>query len=127
MDPVRQDDRDHALTQLRDAVGRGGIDLAEFEHRSAMLTSVATRTELDALVADLTMDQTSVQSSEPGQWREYAGEWRWWLAGALVLTAVWGFQGVTDGELDQFWPAVPLGVWAAVLLAILVIPADSDR
>lgn len=54
--------------------------------------------------------------------REYWGEWRWWIAGVVVLTAAWGLRGLWKDDLDRFWPVVPLGIWAAVLLVVPLLP-----
>ncbi len=59
-------------------------------------------------------------------WREWGEEWRWWLGVAVILTGVWGVVSLMDGELVPYWPLVPLGIWAAVLLASAIWPSDGE-
>ncbi|OLT03472.1 hypothetical protein BJF90_25555 [Pseudonocardia sp. CNS-004] len=44
-------------------------------------------------------------------------EWREWLGGAVIMIAIWGTTSLVSGSLHAFWPAIPLGIWAAVLVA----------
>jgi hypothetical protein len=48
-------------------------------------------------------------------------EWRWWLGGAVIMTAIWGVQAIRSGA-DFFWPVVPLGISAAILVAVAIWP-----
>ena len=48
---------------------------------------------------------------------DWALRWRYWLAGALVLCAIWGVEVLRKGDLIWPWPVVPLAIWAAVLVA----------
>ncbi len=114
---------DQALTRLRSAVDDGHLELGEYDRRSAELVHCKTSAQVAALVDDLPPDPRERDAAEL---REYVGEWRWWLAGVLVLTAVWGVNSLVDGELDRFWPAIPLGIWAAVLLALPLLPRKQD-
>jgi hypothetical protein len=36
------------------------------------------------------------------------------------MIAIWGTTSLVAGDLTPFWPAIPLGIWAAVLLAGLL-------
>lgn len=119
---MNDDDRDTAMNRLRDAVGRGQLDLTEFVRRSDEVVRATSADDLSAAVVNLPLDPAARDAAER---REYWGEWRWWLAGAIVLTAVWGFQGLGDGDFGRFWPVVPLGIWAAVLLALPLLPRDD--
>jgi hypothetical protein len=49
--------------------------------------------------------------------RKWLNEWREWLGGAVIMIAIWGTTSLVSGSLHAFWPAIPLGIWAAVLLA----------
>jgi hypothetical protein len=48
---------------------------------------------------------------------DWALRWRYWLAGALVLFAIWGVEVLRKGDLIRPWPVVPLAIWAVVLAA----------
>ena len=50
---VSDDERSHVLRLLERATGRGLIDLAEYQRRSAVVVRAATRAELNATVVDL--------------------------------------------------------------------------
>jgi hypothetical protein len=50
---VSDDERSHVLGLLEKATGRGLIDLAEYQRRSAVVIHAGTRAELNATVVDL--------------------------------------------------------------------------
>src|SRR4051812_6466682 len=50
---VSDDERSHVLGVLEKATGRGLIDLAEYQRRSAFVIAARTRAELNATVVDL--------------------------------------------------------------------------
>lgn len=52
---------------------------------------------------------------------EWLREWQYWAGGAVLLVGIWGVRSAADGDLQPFWPAVPLGIWAVVLLAIAIL------
>ncbi|MEU9114994.1 hypothetical protein AB0D04_25205 [Streptomyces sp. NPDC048483] len=58
--------------------------------------------------------------------REWIEEWRYWLGGAVILSAIWGVNCFRKGEVTRFWPLLPLGVWAAVLVAFAVWPRGRE-
>ncbi|WP_285728838.1 DUF1707 domain-containing protein [Nocardiopsis sp. ATB16-24] len=73
------------------------------------------------------------ETGEPGDvsvlstpWGEWGDEWRWWSAIAAALTSVWGLVSLLGGELVPYWPLVPLGIWAAVLLASAIWPSEEE-
>ena len=41
------------------------------------------------------------------------------------MVGIWSVQSLAHGEARGFWPGVPLGVWAVVLLAVAVWPAPD--
>jgi hypothetical protein len=64
--------------------------------------------------------------SLPGPPRhEWGEEWRWWTGVAVILTSVWGVVSLMGGELVPYWPLVPLGIWASVLLASAIWPSGE--
>jgi hypothetical protein len=36
------------------------------------------------------------------------------------VLAIWGTTSLVSGELVDFWPAIPLGIWAAALVAGMI-------
>lgn len=114
--------KEAAMSKLQAAVQQGRLDLEEFERRSDDVVRASTSSELSDAISDLPPDPEERDAAER---RTYWGEWRWWLAGVVVLTAVWGFRGLGDGDLGRYWPVVPLGIWAAVLLALPLLPRDD--
>jgi hypothetical protein len=48
-------------------------------------------------------------------------EWRWWFGAAIIMSALWGIQAIRSAP-GFFWPLVPLGIWAAILIAVAVWP-----
>jgi hypothetical protein len=51
---------------------------------------------------------------------EWWDEWRSWLGGAIIMIGIWGVVSLTSGRFTTFWPAIPLGIWAAIILASAV-------
>ncbi|GAA2032532.1 DUF1707 domain-containing protein [Nocardiopsis rhodophaea] len=130
-------DRDAVAQRLASALSDGRLDLAEYERRLDTAMSATVYGELEPLTADLPTPQRPVQgpvdlaevgteNSAPSPWREWFDEWRWWLGGAVIMTGIWGVISISEGEFTHFWPAIPLGIWAAVLLAHLVFPSHGD-
>lgn len=124
---VTDDDRTRAVLVLGDAFARGSLDAAEYEQRVGR----AWRSRRAVELADLTDDLPAPSEAEVARgrrdsdMREWLQEWRWWLGGAVILSAVWGVQAIRTGP-DFFWPLVPLGIWAAVLIAVAIWPRDQS-
>ncbi|MDQ0749610.1 hypothetical protein QF034_003841 [Streptomyces africanus] len=57
---------------------------------------------------------------------DWLTEWRYWLGGAVILSALWAARCAQREELSHYWPVTPLGVWAAVLIALAIWPRGSD-
>ncbi|ASU86156.1 DUF1707 domain-containing protein [Nocardiopsis gilva YIM 90087] len=130
-------DRDAVAQRLASALSEGRLDLAEYERRLDTAMSATVFGELEPLTADLPTSQqpdrepvdlaaVGAENYAPSPWREWFDEWRWWLGGAIIMTGIWGVSSLRDGEFTHFWPAIPLGIWAAVLLAHLVFPSRCD-
>lgn len=117
------DDRADTLDQLGSALATGELDLTEYEQRTAVARATPSIAELTGLTADLAPDRSARDRRDLQDWLD---EWRWWLAGVVVLVGTWGVQSAVAGELRGFWPGVPLGVWALLLIAVTVLPRDRD-
>lgn len=62
------DERDALVGRLREAVGAGRLDLAEFDRRAAAAYAASSRSQFAALTADL------VPAPRPPRWNADAGE-----------------------------------------------------
>lgn len=123
---IGDDDRAATAARLASALGEGRIDLAEFDRRTAAAAAATTARELAPLTADLPVSAAQVAAERRQRDRgEWLAEWRYWLGGAVIMNAVWGVQSIRDGEVDRYWPIVPLGIWAAILIAAAIWPREE--
>ena len=118
-------DRAAAADRLRIAVDEGRLDLTEYDTRLRSAYAATTYGELEPLTADLpavpAATAPAVEDRAEAQERsKWLDEWRDWLGGAVIMIAIWGTTSLVAGDLTPFWPAIPLGIWAAVLLAGLL-------
>lgn len=58
--------------------------------------------------------------------REWLVEWRWWLGGAVIMSAIWAVRAIRSGP-NFYWPLVPLGIWAAILVAVAIWPSQHEK
>ncbi|MFJ6556802.1 DUF1707 domain-containing protein [Streptomyces luteogriseus] len=119
-------DRDEALGVLAVALAEGRLDPHEHEIRSKRALRARTTDELAALTADLPVPAPTRSEQDRKDLREWLAEWRYWLGGAVIMSGIWGAGCVQKSELTYYWPVTPLGVWAAVLIAIAIWPRDTD-
>ncbi|MGQ4269199.1 DUF1707 SHOCT-like domain-containing protein [Nocardiopsis changdeensis] len=122
------DEREQIVKRLTTAFVEGRLDLVEYERRVESALSAVLIGELDRLIADLPAPAPPPlvpSAREEPRW-EHADEWRWWLGIAVLLTGVWGAAVLIGGEPVPYWPLVPLGIWAAVLLASLIWPDEGE-
>jgi hypothetical protein len=112
-------DRAAAAERLRIAVDEGRLDLTEYDARLRSAYAATTYGELEPITADLP-PVTVPAVKEPAavaDRRKWLNEWREWAGGAVIMIAIWGTTSLVSGSMHAFWPAIPLGIWAAVLLA----------
>lgn len=106
------------------------FDLNEYEKRMDRALAALTLGELEPIVADLPpteqerrqQDRQAIEQHERKELREYLGEWGFWGFGGLVMTAIWGFQSLHAGALKFYWPMVPLGIWALIVISYAIWP-----
>ncbi|MCL6736115.1 DUF1707 SHOCT-like domain-containing protein [Streptomyces neyagawaensis] len=123
---VSDRDRDEVLAVLAAALAEGR--LAPYEHASRAEQALRARTadELAPLVADLPEPAPSRAERDRKDLKDWLAEWRYWLGGALIMSAIWGARCAQEGQLTYYWPVAPLGVWAAVLVAVAVLPREAE-
>lgn len=124
---VSDRDRDETLGVLAAALAEGRLDPHEHEIRSTRVLRARTADELAALTADLPAPAPTRSEQDRKDLSEWLAEWRYWLGGAVIMSGVWGARCAQKGELTYYWPVTPLGVWAAVLIAIAIWPRDTGR
>ncbi|HEU0238821.1 MAG TPA: DUF1707 domain-containing protein [Micromonosporaceae bacterium] len=125
-------DREFVAERLRSALNEGRLSLSEYDERLGQAYAARTYGDLKGLLTDLpdatplarsqvvpagsNAAQQTDASVERGHRRRWvAGVWRSWLTVACILVAIWAVGGRGD-----FWPAVPLGIWGAILVATTI-------
>ncbi|MFD7630897.1 DUF1707 domain-containing protein [Streptomyces sp. NPDC059851] len=122
---VSDADRDRALGILAGALAEGRLDVQEHASRAQAALRARTADDLGVLTADLPAPKpTRAERAEQDRkdLAEWLAEWRYWLGGLVLMSAVWGVRCLQKGELTYYWPVAPLGVWAAVLVAVAIWP-----
>jgi hypothetical protein len=126
---LRVSDADRAATaeRLRIAVDEGRLDITEYDTRLRSAYAAVTYGELEPITADLpavpesqqptTKEPAAKEPSAPAERSKWRNEWREWFGGAIIMIAIWGTTSFVGGSPTAFWPAIPLGIWAAVLVA----------
>ncbi|MFJ9556668.1 DUF1707 domain-containing protein [Nocardiopsis sp. NPDC101807] len=138
-------ERDQAVDRLTVAFVEGRLDHEEYDRRVGLALTAVLVGDLRPLTEDLPDPGPGAPRADPRHgprfrdtpsggdlpslsvpWREWGDEWRWWTGVAVALTGVWGTVSLMGGELVPYWPLVPLGIWAAVLLASAIWPGDEE-
>ncbi|MBR8745068.1 DUF1707 domain-containing protein [Nocardiopsis sp. MG754419] len=137
-------ERDLTIDHLAVAYSEGRLDSDEYERRVGAALIAIRVGELRALTGDLPVPVGAIPAPrfraervrdprpEPAPrpprlpWAEWGEEWRWWLTAGGLLTGLWGATSLLGGELILYWPLVPLGIWAAVLLASAIWPGEAE-
>jgi hypothetical protein len=128
-------DRNATIERLGDALAEGALDTAEYNQRLEQAATATTLGQLHPLTADLPVSRAAhakaaaarkaaKAQADKRQWRN---EWGYWAGGALIMTTIWAVNAVREGEWPFYWPMVPLGIWAAILLSYAIWPErDHD-
>ncbi|MFC4907483.1 DUF1707 SHOCT-like domain-containing protein [Actinomadura gamaensis] len=128
-------DRDAAAERLADALADGALTAAEHRARLERALAATTRDELDALTADLPASGSAAAraAERAASARRVADRLRWrkeigyWVGGAVIMNVLWVAGSLSSGRLEDYWPAWPLGVWAAILLSYVFWPARNGK
>jgi hypothetical protein len=124
-------DRQAIVGRLQAALGEGRLDLHEFDERVALAYAAKTERDLVPLTADLpawpgVAPRPPVYAAPAsGRLPRYSGGEVVWFWLAVILTGIWVVASVAHGGVDDFWPAMPLGAWGALLLAHRLVRGPS--
>ncbi|MFD7457212.1 MULTISPECIES: DUF1707 SHOCT-like domain-containing protein [unclassified Streptomyces] len=124
---VSDRDRDQVLGVLTKALAEGRLEQEEHAHRAAGALRARTAGDLAVLTADLPAPAPTRAEQDRKDLVEWLAEWRYWLGGAVIMSGIWGVRCAQRGELTYYWPLAPLGVWAAVLVAVAIWPRGGDE
>jgi len=122
-------DREFVAERLRSALNEGRLTLTEYDDRLQETYAARTYGDLKALLTDLPEAtppgrsqmmpaashdplQTDVPHGHARGRKWVAAQWSSWITIACILVVVWALSGA-----GSFWPAWPLGIWGAILLA----------
>ncbi|NML51978.1 DUF1707 domain-containing protein [Streptomyces sp. R302] len=122
---VSDRERDAVVALLAVALTEGRLDAHEHAERVGAALAARTAGELAVLTADLPAPRPGPEERRRKELAEWYAEWRYWLGGLVVMSAIWGVNCLRDGELDFYWPVTPLSIWAAVLVAAALRPGDK--
>ncbi|HEY6737535.1 MAG TPA: DUF1707 domain-containing protein [Actinopolymorphaceae bacterium] len=126
-------DRDQVVQRLGFAMSEGRLDLAEYQSRLERAMAAKTLGELEVLTEDLPVSAEERRAAEKAREQErrekerraWFEEWRTWLGAAVIMNGIWGWQSISSGEFARYWPAIPLGIWALILVASIFWPDDD--
>jgi hypothetical protein len=118
-------DRDQIAERLADALAEGRLDLGEYDVRLQQALGAKTLGELERIVDDLPLSKAQLEREKQAaeeRRREAARKamldrWRGWLGIAALLNVIWLFTVISTQEWVFYWPALPLGIMAAINLA----------
>ncbi|MEU6040399.1 DUF1707 domain-containing protein [Actinomadura sp. NPDC047616] len=127
-------DRTAVIERLGDALAEGALDTTEYQRRLDAAATAVTTAQLAPLTADLPVSRAAQAKAAAARRaararadkRAWFDEWGYWAAGALIMTVIWAATSLQAGEWKTYWPAAPLGIWAAVLISYAVWP-DKPR
>lgn len=123
---MRASDEDRATVaeRLRVAVNEGRLRVDEYDDRLGRAYAAATRADLAPLTADLPAPEPAAPPAEATRKerdrRKVVKEWRDWAGTSFVLVAIWAATSLFSGDLNFFWPVIPMGIWAVFLVAGMV-------
>jgi len=115
---VSDDDRDRVAALLRDAVGRGQLDLTEADDRLRATYAALTRADLVAVTRDLpqaAQPAPPAPRAAPRPATRSSAEWRSWLGVSLLLLGIWAATSLAAGHALFFWPIFPIAFWGLSL------------
>jgi hypothetical protein len=122
-------DREAVVEQLRVALNEGRLTITEFDERVRDAYAAITLADLAPLTADLPEPVPARRLPEvrrESDRRKLFKEWRDWAGTSCVLVLIWAVTSVLSGGLNPFWPIIPMGIWALIIIAGVVFGDSSD-
>ncbi len=133
-------DRDGAIARLQQSLDEGRLDLSEFDERARTVYEAKTRAELDLVFEDLPDERAgemAVRSGVPAPGerpepavdrirRSVPSAFHPLIIVGCITVTIWLISSVASGEVQNFWPAWPLGILAAIGVATWITGDDDD-
>ncbi|GAA2335413.1 DUF1707 domain-containing protein [Saccharopolyspora halophila] len=118
-------DREQVAERLRGALEEGRLNLGEYDERLRQAYAAATLGELAQLTSDLPVPRSAAEVAERDEKKaarreKQLKEWRSWASVSFILVAIWLVTSIASGEPIFFWPAIPMGIWAAINVADMI-------
>ncbi|MEQ3552083.1 DUF1707 domain-containing protein [Pseudonocardia nematodicida] len=110
---IGDDERRRVIALLERHVGDGRLDLAEFADRSGRVTAARTRSDLDAVQADLPRLPDPV-APQRARRAALAATWGSWALTSVICLVIWSAVALGGGGA-YFWPIWVIGPWGALL------------
>ncbi|WP_280422856.1 DUF1707 SHOCT-like domain-containing protein [Nocardia carnea] len=126
-------ERDRIVRELGRHLGDGRLDLAEYDERVAQVYRIATREELQSVLADLPEPKPGLDpnSTAPGSrsrfpiWQRIEGSA--WLGVSVLVLVIWAAISLGVGAFTYFWPIWVIGPWGAVLALRTATGIEAGR
>jgi hypothetical protein len=132
-------DRDQAVARLQQSLDEGRIDLVEFDERTMAVYEAKTQAELDLIFEDLPADPSGGlavpgNAPAPAEPEGVAQRIRRGVPSAFhplivvgcITVTIWLISSISSGEIQNFWPAWPLGILTAIGIATWLTGDDDD-
>jgi hypothetical protein len=123
-------DREAVAERLRHAVTEGRLDLAEYDERLQAAYAAVTLGDLSPLTRDLPEPVVEARSAEVAKKEKDQAklhkELRDWAGTSFLLVGIWLVTSIGSGAFYFFWPAIPMGIWAVVIVAGVLFGDDAD-
>jgi hypothetical protein len=112
---LSDEDRDRAVTELKNHYASGRLDAGELAERTHAVLRARTWDEVAAVVGDLPV----AASVGPLRFRDHAFAF---VGVNVVLLALWAATrdpspAATDAGAGNYWPVWVLGIWSLLLVA----------
>lgn len=117
-----------ATFHLTDALARGALSGEEYNDRIEQVNSARSIDQVTVTLVDLPPllpATTATEKRKKDDLREWIREWQYWLGGSVLMVGIWGVQSLIDGSMIKFWPGLPIGIWAVVLIACVFWPSGE--
>lgn len=117
-----------ATFHLTDALARGALSGEEYSDRIEQVNSARSIDQVTVTLVDLPPllpATTATEKRKKDDLREWIREWQYWLGGSVLMVGIWGVQSLIDGSMIKFWPGLPIGIWAVVLIACVFWPSGE--